>query len=146
MAGQEEWRALAAALRRALAGERDLQALLAGLDATDTIVAGDVLRGLGVEVDAPAAPTEEGPAEEGVSLAGFLQLVARACRPEAPPGLAEQLHVATRNMAAQAGLPEELRALGRVLNHILSGERDPDLLALSPELADAVREMLAGLV
>jgi len=71
--------------------------------------------------------------------------VARACGPDAPPGLAEQLHGATRNMATQADLPEEVRALGRVLNRVLSGERDPDLSGLPPQLADAVQGMLVGL-
>jgi hypothetical protein len=80
-----------------------------------------------------------------VSLGDFLALVAQACRPDAPPGLAAQLHGATRNMAAQEGLPEELRALGRLLNRVLSGERDPDLSGLSPALAEAVRGMLAGI-
>jgi tetratricopeptide (TPR) repeat protein len=50
LAQQDDWRALAAVLRRILAGERDADALLVGLDATDALIAGDVLRGLGVEV------------------------------------------------------------------------------------------------
>ena len=73
----------------------------------------------------------------------LLALVARACGPDAPPGLAAQLHSATLKLAAQADLPDELRALGRVLNRVLSGERDPDLSGLPPGLANAVRGMLA---
>jgi tetratricopeptide (TPR) repeat protein len=145
---QDDWRALVAALRRVLAGERDPGALLSGLDATDTIILGDVLRALGAELVSPLPESGEGPGvreDEAMTLDDLLDLVATACRPEAPPGLGEQLHAATRTMAADPGAPAELRALGRVLNHILSGERDPDLSALPPEVAEKVRGMLATL-
>jgi hypothetical protein len=140
LSGQDDWRALAATLRRILSGERDPDILLSGLDATDTIIVSDVLRGL-----AESVPAGEEHEEEGVSIEAFLQMVAQACGPDAPPGLGPQLRGATQNMAAQEGVPEEYRALGRVLNRVLSGERDPDLAGLSPQLADAVRGMLAGL-
>ncbi len=80
-----------------------------------------------------------------VSLADFLQQVVRACEPDAPAGLEEQMHTATRGMATQANLSPELRELGRVLNQILSGERNPDLTTLHPQLAEAVRKVLAQL-
>ena len=38
-----------------------------------------------------------------------------------------------------------MRKLGRVLNAILSGERNPDLADLPPDLADKVRGVLAQL-
>jgi len=41
--------------------------------------------------------------------------------------------------------PPEMRALGRVLAAILSGERNPDLSALPPELASKIRENMAAL-
>ena len=47
LAGQESSRALVAALRRLLAGERDPAALLPGLDGPGTYLVGEVLRGLG---------------------------------------------------------------------------------------------------
>jgi hypothetical protein len=78
----------------------------------------------------------------GLSLDDLLGLVALACRSDAPPGLAEQLHAATRTMAADTDVPAELRALGRALNAVLSGDRDPDLSALPPELAEALRRLL----
>jgi hypothetical protein len=71
--------------------------------------------------------------------------VAQACRPDAPAGLAEQLHALTRSLAADNDMPAEFRALGRVLSAVLSGERDPDLSALPTELAQAVRAMIAGI-
>jgi hypothetical protein len=42
-------------------------------------------------------------------------------------------------------MPAEVRSLGRVLNEVLAGKRDPDLAAQPPELADKVRAMLTGL-
>jgi hypothetical protein len=79
---------------------------------------------------------------QAITLDQLLALVARAGRPDAPPGLAEQLFGLTRTMAAAPEAPPEVRALGRVLNHVLSGERNPDLSGLPPELADAVRAIL----
>ena len=141
---KDDWRALVAILRRILVGERDPMALLPGLDDTDIVVAGDVLRGLGVDV--PLAGQEE--KDDGgdmVTLDDFLNMVAQACRPGAPPGLGEQLYGATRGMATQPNAPAGIRELGRVLNAILSGKRDPDLAALPPELADKVRGVLQAI-
>ena len=50
--------------------------------------------------------------------------------------LGQQLQGLTRALAA------EVRALGDVLQRILSGERTPDLSGLPPELAEAVRGIL----
>jgi len=47
MAQQDDWRALSAVLRRILAGERDPNALLPGLDATDMLIVAAVLQTLG---------------------------------------------------------------------------------------------------
>ncbi len=66
-----------------------------------------------------------------------------ACTPDAPPGLAGQLHAATRTMAADPNAPPEARALSRALNAILSGDRAPDLSALPPELAAALQRLLS---
>ncbi|MBL7063667.1 MAG: hypothetical protein ISS49_05585 [Anaerolineae bacterium] len=147
---QDDWRHLVAALRRILAGERDPAALLPGLDATDTLIASDLLRALGVEVgqDLPDPGNRGGrpqPGEQALTLDDLLGLVAQAGTEQAPPGLGEQLFGLTRAMATQPQAPAEMRELGRVLNHVLSGERAPDLSALPPELAAKVRQMLAAL-
>ena len=141
---KDDWRALVAILRCILAGERDPMTLLPGLDDTDIVVAGDVLRGL--DVDVPLAGQEE--KDDGgdmVTLDDFLNMVVQACRPGAPPGLGERLYGATRGMATQPNAPAGIRELGRALNTILSGERDPDLAALPPELADKVRSVLQAI-
>jgi glyoxylate reductase len=160
MSQKDDWRALVAVLRRILAGERDPLALLPGLDDTDVIIAGDVLRSLGVdERSLPLSETGE-PSEEGrwrgdeghddddgdmVKLDDFLAMIVQACRPDAPPGLGEQLYNATRGMATHASAPSGIREMGRALNEILSGERAPDLSALPPQLADKVRSVLDAL-
>ncbi len=141
-----EWRALIGILRRILAGERDALVLLRGLDETDTLIAGDVLRGLGVDV--PIAGQEEKADDDGkmVSLEQFIQQVVRACQPDAPAGLVQHTLAATRGMALQPNLAPELRELGRVLNQILAGDHQPDLSALHPQLAERVSQMLAELM
>ena len=150
MSQKDDWRNLVAVLRRILAGERDPLALLPGLDDTDVVIAGDVLRGLGVDASSlPLSETGEGPGDGGhddggdmVKLDDFLNMILQACRPDAPVGLGEQLWNATRGMATQPNAPAGMRELGRVLNAILSGERAPDLSALPPQLADKVRGVL----
>ena len=145
MSQQADWRKLVAVLRRILAGERDPLALLPGLDDTDVVIAGDVLRGLGIDVPLAGQEEEEGDASDMLKLDDFLAMIVQACRPDAPPGLGEQLYNATRGMASQPNAPSGIRELGRALNEILSGERDPDLSALPPQLADKVRGVLDAL-
>ena len=141
MSRKDDWRTLADALRRILNGERDPTALFASLDDTDALVAGDVLRALGVDV--PLMGDEDG--GDMVTLDDFLSMIVATCQPDAPEGLTEQLLGATRGMAAQPTAPAGMRELGRVLNAILSGERNPDLADLPPDLADKVRGVLAQL-
>jgi len=152
MGATDDWGALVGALRRVLAGERDPAALLPGLDQVDAVILGDVLRGLGATSPSPSSTGGGGgagaaggvEAGEGISLEQLLELVAVACTPQAPAGLGEQLFGMTQQLARDPSMPAEIQALGRVLNHILSGERNPDLSALSPELAGAVRQLLAA--
>ncbi len=144
MSQQDDWRALVSVLRRILTGERDPVALLPGLDDTDVVIAGDALRGLGVDVPL-AGQEEDDDTGDMVTLDDFLNMVIAACHPDAPAGLFEQLYDATRGMATQPDAPSGIRELGRVLNAILSGERAPDLFALPPELAGKVRGVLQAL-
>ena len=142
MGQKDDWRALVAVLRRILAGECDPLALLRGLDDMDTLIASDILRGLGT------LPLQagEGQGDGGaISLEDFIAMVARACKPDAPAGLAEQMHAATRGMATQPNASPEIKELGRLLNAILSGERNPDLSALPPQAAEAVSKLLEDL-
>jgi hypothetical protein len=142
LAQQDDLRARVAVLRRILAGECDADALLADLDATDALIAGDVLRGLGVAEESEQADEQE---RQGLTLEQLPDLVAQACRPDVPASLAEHLHGFTRNLSMDADQPAEIQALGRILNAILSGERAPDLSALPAGLAGAVRRMIEGM-
>jgi hypothetical protein len=59
--------------------------------------------------------------------------------------LGGQLFDAMRQLAGDPDAPPEMRALGKTLTLVLIGEKNPSLDALSPELASAVRGMLARL-
>lgn len=138
---EEEWRSLGAIFRRIIAGERDTNGLLTGLDAVSAIVAGDVLRALGVDVPEPEAESDDiTPAIEDI-----LGRVIFACKPDTPLVYAEQMYAATQKMAEHLKLEPELRELGRILNLILGGEHNPDLSALSPRWSLRVREILSTL-
>ena len=80
--------------------------------------------------------------ERMISLEDFIQRVTRACQPDAPAGLAEQMRTATRGMATQANLHPALQELGRILTAILAGERNPDLSELPNNVAARIKEML----
>ncbi|MBK8900759.1 MAG: tetratricopeptide repeat protein [Anaerolineaceae bacterium] len=164
LAGRSDWSALVGVLRQILSGARDA-ALLQGLDQTDTIIAGNILRGLGVDhpalanlpslavAEPPAGslpdatpPTEPagGSAEQSANdfFNSLLNGVVAVARGEGPTELGVQLHDFTRGLATDPNAPPELQGLGRVLNAILSGERQPDLSGLPPNLAAAVRQVL----
>jgi hypothetical protein len=141
--GTDDWRALVGVLRRIMDGARDPDALLDGLDAADTVIAGAVLRGLGVETGTPPLRAA-GAAQDGMTLDDLFQAVAAVCTGQAPDGLGAQLHALTHQLSRDPDQPDAVRALGRVLNRVLSGERDPDLGDLPPDLADAVRRLLAA--
>ncbi len=139
---QDAWRPLAATFRRLLAGERDAEALLTGLDGVSGIVVGDVLRALGV--DAPM-PDELDSADLTPVVEEIFARVAFACRDETPVVYGEEMYAVTQKMAEHPTLDPELRELGRVLHRILAGERAPELSALTPHWAARVRELLRAL-
>jgi hypothetical protein len=140
MEAAPDWRNLPPAARRIVAGERDPRALCAGLDDVDATIVLAILDELAV-VEAGA----EDDHPDAISLDQFLELVGQACRADAPNGLNEQLQGATLGMAQQAGGAPEINALGRILNGILCGDRQPDLSALPAPLAAKVQALLASL-
>ncbi len=144
MEQKPDWRVLAGVLRRIVVGEREPLALLRGLDETDTLIAGDVLRGLGVDLPLTGDAEEEDRGQM-ISLADFVQMVAQACRLDAPPDFVEQVRTVTRGMATQPNALPEVREFGQVLNAILAGERNPDLASLPPQFAEAIKRLLADL-
>ncbi len=153
---EDDWRALVAALRRILAGERDESALVWELDATDHLIVDAVLERLALTQPLPRAGEEpEGGAEysaraedsepqtEQITLDEFLALVARACQPD-ERDLNAQMYVSARRMAEAEDAPAWQHALGDVLMSILDGQREPDLAALPEALADKVRAIVLG--
>jgi tetratricopeptide (TPR) repeat protein len=82
-------------------------------------------------------------ADQSTALDQLLDAVINACQSDAELG--EQLFDFTRDLAADPAQPPDLRALGRVLQRVLAGERAPDLSDLPAELASAVQAMLARL-
>lgn len=140
---QDDWRNLVGILRRILASERDPEALLTGLDDTDTVTVLDILRGLGVELGDSDA-SEEDSEPEGVTWEQLVDLVGVASQPGAPAGMGEQLFALTHQLSGDFRTPGELLALSRVLNRVLAGDRKPDLAGLPPAMAARVQEMLAS--
>ncbi len=162
---EEGWPTAVAAVRRILHGERDSEVLRQGLPYQAFVVVHSILARLAGDTLAPTPSPNSGKGQgereaqgeragqggrtwgeqKGITLDDLLGLVKTACSPAAPAGLGEQLFGLTRTLAGDARMPAEVRGLGRVLNEVLAGKRDPDLSALPPELADKVRAMLAGL-
>ena len=136
------------AIQRIWAGERDEEALTDKIDYNSRAIVRAILARLTPSPAAAGKPPPQPspvPTGEGVTLEQLFGLVAMACSPGAPAGLGEQLFGLTRGLAGDSRLPAEIRSLGRVLNKVLAGVRDPDLSALPPDLAGQVRAMLARL-
>jgi len=91
-----------------------------------------------LSVNAPQ--TSEVSETSEVSVEQFIQEAVSAARQKKP--VAEQFFNACGKMARDPNAPPEIRALGAVLQHILAGEKAPDLSALPPELAALVRKAL----
>jgi len=63
---------------------------------------------------------------------------AREKRPEA-----EEYFKSAQKMAADSSVPAEMRALGRVLQRIMIGDKNVDLSSLPREWAEAVERAMA---
>ncbi len=142
-------RNVADAIRRIIAGERDIEQLRGEINSHGySSSSAAILAQLSgaAPAPAPAAQAQQNQDEpEGITLEQLFEYVAQACRPDAPAGLAARLHALTQQIATDASAPAEIRALGRALNAVLSGDRAPDLSALPTELADAMRALIAGI-
>jgi hypothetical protein len=60
-----------------------------------------------------------------------------------PPQVGQALFATAQQMRSAPDAP--IRALGRVLSQILTGERSPDLSDLPDGLTEAIRTLLASL-
>jgi hypothetical protein len=145
MSQRRPWQQLAAALRRILAGEREGQTLMVGLDLADRAVVLDILQQLGAGETAVQAGAPDKPLSMSEFLNGLLNGVLLACRPGAPDTLRADVETFTRKLAEDEEAPPDLQALGRVLHEILAGEREPDMSGLPPELTAVVQTLIAHL-
>jgi hypothetical protein len=153
------WGNLVIAVRCALAGERDAATLFRDLDAQDVAIVRAILESVtqtsgvsgvrGANAWTPEVSSADSQDDDdhpdAISLDDFIALVGQACRSNAPAELGEQLYNATLGMSKQANGAPAMRELGRILNAILCGERQPDLAALPAPLAAKVQALLASL-
>ncbi|WP_346619588.1 AAA family ATPase [Blastococcus montanus] len=131
LADTEDWAALTGALRRILAGERDPETLLAGLDAVDTAITTRLLDALAGRIQLitssqPAPSTEELISRWKPVLAG---IVAATSGDQAARDQVEQL-------LDQLADTEAWAALTGVLRRILAGERNPEALLVGLDPTD----------
>jgi len=119
-----DWADLVAVLRRILAGDRDPDTLLAGLDPVDTAITRRALDALAGTVQLTATPDDltpdPDPGEAGVEE--FLAAVVAAAHGD--PAAAQAI---TPVLDAWAGHPDTA-ALAAALGRLLAGERHPDRL------------------
>ncbi len=145
LSAQDDWKQLSGVLRKIMAGQKGLD-LLDGLDATDTVVVGDILRGLGVSgVPEPQVGVGAEGGGSGITLDQLLELVGQAAQPGAPSELRASLKQVAGQMANDQSIPPEVRKFGAVLLAIMNGDRQPDLAGLPDEIAAKIRQMLASL-
>jgi tetratricopeptide (TPR) repeat protein len=123
--------ALAAALRRIMAGELDAVSLARNLDESDAAIVGRALDAIEGRIDIPRALWRAAP------IAGLLLDLAMACRgaPRAPARARQALDLLSSR--------QEWSGLVPVLERILAGERDAILLE---DLTDPVHRAVVALV
>jgi tetratricopeptide (TPR) repeat protein len=128
-----DWTTLAAVLGRVLAGERDQQLLLDGLDPVDTAIAQRALDALAgrVQLD-PASWQALAGSLVPDELAGLVGAVVAAARGD--HWAAAEVELVLNDLAAEA----DWAALAGVLRRVLAGERDPALTEELDEVDTAV--------
>ncbi len=121
-AEQNGWGALVGAVRRILAGERELRALQArALDEEDTVIIEGILRGLR---DPASLPDPNAAADPAMAAPGLAAMIHAAARGDAQAldwlaHMAEQMSRAGGDMAR----------LGGLMRRLVNGEREADALA-----------------
>jgi hypothetical protein len=135
LADTSDWANLAAALRRILAGDRDLDQFSTGLDPIDTAIIARALDALAGRVTLNATPAPEDAEDPAQTLIAVTVAAARGDQ-TAVDLLAPLLD----EMAAVI----ELASLALVLRRIIEGERDPGQLL--PGLDDTDTEMAVAIL
>lgn len=135
IAEKNEWHALVAAIRRILAGEREI-GRLPGLDEEDKVIVGAILRGI---QNPDTLPDLNADFDSSLAAPGIASLI-HAAR----TGNTEALQMIA-NMAQQmlkAG--GDMARLAAIIRPLVTGERDVDKLAEG--FSDKGRELVADIV
>src|SRR5205823_4970041 len=138
LADTADWATLADVLRRILAGERDPDQLLPGLDPIDTAIVTRALDALAGRITLTPPPAPE-PDDQEQALTELAAAVAAAAQ-----GDQDAAAEATLGLDEMADDPE-WTALAAVLRRVIAGERDPDQLlpGLDPTDTAITRAVLA---
>lgn len=147
MTDKDDWKGLAAVLRRILTGERGLE-LFDDLDDVNSAIVRRVLKGLlvtgssqSVQTASPDSSPSDGDDQDGLTLPQLLDLVERAARGDRELG--GQLFTAFQQMSKDND--SSMSALGNALLRVLVGDQNPDLSTLPDDAASAVRGLLGRL-
>ncbi len=146
------------AIKRIWQDERDAETLTMGIDYNSRAVVLAILHRLGAPVPqvivdlanlpagaSPGPGSGRGQQGEGFTLDQLLGMVVTACRPNPPPGIRDMLLKLTQQMSTDPNAPPGVNELGRVLDAVLKGERNPDMTGMPPELVAMLRKMLDDL-
>jgi hypothetical protein len=113
------WQALAAAVRRFAAGQRDLVGVT-GLDEEDRVIAGAVLRGL---QDPRSLPDPGQKADPTLAAPGLAHMIHAAAR-----GDAQALSLVGQMAEQMSRVGGDMARVAAVIRPLINGERDPDRL------------------
>lgn len=120
-AEQNGWNALVGAIRRILAGERELRSLQAGgLDEEDGVIVEGILRGLH---DPATLPDPNAAADPSLAAPGLAAMIHAAGHGD--PQALEWLGHMAEQMSRVGG---DMSRLGGLMRRLVNGERDPDAL------------------
>ncbi len=128
-------RALVAALRRVLAGERE-DVVLKGLEADEAVVVAAVLRGLQNPASLPDPDAQGDPAAAAPGLAHMVHAAAH--------GNVEALQMLGHMAEQMQGAGGDMARIGGILRRVLNGERDVD--RLSKGMAASARALVVTLI
>lgn len=134
-AAGQGWVALVGAIRRILAGERDLNRLQ-GLDEEDRVIAEAILRGLQNPAGLPDPKARANPALAAPGLAGMIHAAAT--------GQVEALQILSHLAEQMSRTGGPMARLAAVIRPLINGERDPERLCKGMDAK--TRQLVLGIL
>lgn len=119
MAREQNWHALVDRIESILQGQRD-ESLLLNLDEEDQVIVQAILQGL---QNPETLPDPEVQADPTIAAPGLAQMIHAANH-----GNSEALQALANMAEYMIQVPGDMRQLGGIINRLLQGERDPDVL------------------